>query len=106
MCGNGESIKLLSEWLHLWHEKDSQSSKKATCGDKCTMQDSDNGFYESDSDSDSNEGSDLKNVMLVTGPVGVCACFISTPICVDFVLEILIIFWFLYVTMAQNYHTF
>lgn len=70
VCGNGESVKLLSEWLHLWHEKDSQSSKKATGGDKCIMQDSDNSFYGSDSDSDLDEGTGLKNVLLVTGPVG------------------------------------
>lgn len=61
----------MSEWLHLWHEKDSQSCKKAAGGDKCTMQDSDYGFYGSDSDSDLDEGTGLKNVMLVTGPVGV-----------------------------------
>ncbi|KAJ9673640.1 hypothetical protein PVL29_023286 [Vitis rotundifolia] len=70
VCGNGESVKLLSEWLHLWHEKDSQSSKKATGGDKCIMQDSDNSFCGSNSDSDLDEGTGLKNVLLVTGPVG------------------------------------
>lgn len=88
MCGNGESVKLLSEWLHLWHEKDSQSSKKATGGDKCIMQDSDNSFYGSDSDSDLDEGTGLKNVLLVTGPVGVYTHSISTAIFVDFFLNL------------------
>ncbi|KAA8538484.1 hypothetical protein F0562_028145 [Nyssa sinensis] len=38
VCGNGESIKILSDWLHLWNERD--------------------------------EAVSLKNVLLVTGPVG------------------------------------
>ncbi|KAK9270529.1 hypothetical protein L1049_026110 [Liquidambar formosana] len=69
VCGNSESVKFLSEWLHLWHEI--RSSKNSTKGDKCVMQDEDHSCYESDSDSENiDEGDKLKNVLLVTGPVG------------------------------------
>ncbi|XP_010274309.1 PREDICTED: uncharacterized protein LOC104609641 isoform X2 [Nelumbo nucifera] len=71
VCGNSESVKFLSEWLHLWHERDLQTNKTSTSQDECSSKDSDHGWFEDDSDTESmEEGDALKNVLLVLGPVG------------------------------------
>ncbi|CAK9154618.1 unnamed protein product [Ilex paraguariensis] len=71
VCGNGESVKFLSEWLHLWHERGFRTSKNSTGGKKRFEQDVDYSSYHSDCDSDNiDDETSLKNVLLVTGPVG------------------------------------
>lgn len=71
ICGNYESVKFLNEWLHLWHEKGSRTNKCSTDNDKWIMQDVDLNYSPSDSGSEYiDEETTLKNVLLVTGPVG------------------------------------
>ncbi|XP_024979178.1 uncharacterized protein LOC112516395 isoform X2 [Cynara cardunculus var. scolymus] len=71
ICGNYESVKFLNEWLRLWHEKGSRTNKCSTDTDKWIMQDVDLNYCPSDSASQyTDEESTLKNVLLVTGPVG------------------------------------
>ncbi|KAL6525090.1 hypothetical protein OROMI_030683 [Orobanche minor] len=69
ICGNGESVKFLSEWLHLWHKRGSLTSRGCIDVDYSVVQDIDHDYQQSDSDTDSGDES-LKNVLLVTGPVG------------------------------------
>ncbi|KVH93074.1 hypothetical protein Ccrd_004887 [Cynara cardunculus var. scolymus] len=72
ICGNYESVKFLNEWLRLWHEKGSRTNKCSTDTDKWIMQDVDLNYCPSDSASQyTDEESTLKNVLLVTGPVGI-----------------------------------
>lgn len=76
ICGNNESVKFLSEWLRLWYEKGSRNSKCSTDNDNWIMQGVDLNYSPTDSDSEStDEETSLKNVLLVTGPVGVCLSF-------------------------------
>ncbi|KAM7256516.1 hypothetical protein ACFE04_012257 [Oxalis oulophora] len=71
VCGNSESVKFMSEWLHLWHGKNVQAVKEFTSSDKCKIEDDNYTCCKSDADSDyENEGTSLKNILLVTGPVG------------------------------------
>lgn len=67
-------MKFLSEWLQHWHERDSRISKEVV---DCVMGDmEDNDYICSESDSDSenkHEKAGPKNVLLVTGPIGVRA---------------------------------
>ncbi|PWA92896.1 P-loop containing nucleoside triphosphate hydrolases superfamily protein [Artemisia annua] len=70
ICGNFESVKLLNEWLHLWQEKGSRTNRCPTDNDNQIMQDIDLNYCPSDSGSDTEEETNLKNVLLVTGPVG------------------------------------
>ncbi|KAI3464505.1 hypothetical protein Pfo_021168 [Paulownia fortunei] len=69
ICGNGESVKFLSEWLHLWHKRSSLTSRGCMDEDYSFLQDIDHDYQQSDSDTNNGEES-LKNVLLVTGPVG------------------------------------
>ncbi|KAG5601260.1 hypothetical protein H5410_032630 [Solanum commersonii] len=68
VCGNSKPVKLLSDWLHLWHEKVSRTSKSSIQSDCDTLQDFSDSLYESEADSSNEE--QLKNVLLVSGPVG------------------------------------
>ncbi|XP_057974939.1 uncharacterized protein LOC131162458 isoform X2 [Malania oleifera] len=71
VCGNGESVKFLNEWLRLWHERDSHTIKNSATGETGIMPDVDFDYQGSESDSeDVNEDARLKNVLLITGPVG------------------------------------
>ncbi|XP_014501576.1 uncharacterized protein LOC106762275 isoform X2 [Vigna radiata var. radiata] len=76
VCGNDESVNFLSDWLHRWHERQYKSRKDNTDTDKSGMQDveDDDDDYKcsySDCDSeDMNEKNSLKNVLLITGPIG------------------------------------
>ncbi|KAG8378276.1 hypothetical protein BUALT_Bualt08G0120700 [Buddleja alternifolia] len=71
ICGNGESVTFLSEWLHLWHKRGSLASRSCINEDKSIVRDVDDDYQQSDSDSDTIDGEEsLKNVLLVTGPVG------------------------------------
>lgn len=72
VCGNDESVKFLGEWLRLWHERDTQIGKNCIDSDSGGMHADDYTCSESEYDSDSEAAADLKNVLLVTGPVGVC----------------------------------
>lgn len=74
VCGNSKPVKLLSDWLHLWHEKASRTSKSSIQSDSDTLQDFSDSLYESEADSSNEER--LKNVLLVSGPVGVCSLFL------------------------------
>ncbi|KAK6114842.1 hypothetical protein DH2020_007111 [Rehmannia glutinosa] len=69
ICGNGESVEFLSEWLHLWHKRGSLTSRGCINEDYSIVQDIDHDYQQSDSDTNGSEES-LKNVLLVTGPVG------------------------------------
>ncbi|KAI3525232.1 hypothetical protein L1887_03907 [Cichorium endivia] len=71
ICGNNESVKFLNEWLRVWHEKGSTTNKFSTNNDNWIMQGVDLNYSPTDSDSEStDEETALKNVLLVTGPVG------------------------------------
>ncbi|KAL4589013.1 hypothetical protein LXL04_001915 [Taraxacum kok-saghyz] len=73
ICGNNESVKFVNEWLRLWHEKGSRNNNKCCTdiSDNWIMQGVDLNYSPTDSDSESNdEETSLKNVLLVTGPVG------------------------------------
>ncbi|XP_010521243.1 PREDICTED: uncharacterized protein LOC104800189 isoform X2 [Tarenaya hassleriana] len=71
VCGNTESVKVMNDWLCLWHEKGFQTMKEPGDGNERKMQDADYSCYGSDSDAENidDEGC-LKNVLLVIGPVG------------------------------------
>lgn len=75
ICGNGEAVKYLSEWLHRWHSRGPRTTRG--CMDEYTsiVQDIDHDYQQSESDTDDGEES-LKNVLLVTGPVGVNSAFL------------------------------
>ncbi|KAJ7959130.1 ATPase family AAA domain-containing protein 5 [Quillaja saponaria] len=77
VCGNDESVKFLSDWLHLWHERGFRSRKETT-EKRCSLQEVDDGDSDDDyssphSDADSEniyEEDNLRNVLLLTGPIG------------------------------------
>ncbi|CAA2949361.1 Hypothetical predicted protein [Olea europaea subsp. europaea] len=68
VCGNGEEVKFLCEWLHLWHTRGSLTTRHGSADNKLTAQDADYDCCLSECNSDTVD--DLKNVLLVTGPVG------------------------------------
>ncbi|KAK3006872.1 hypothetical protein RJ639_016717 [Escallonia herrerae] len=71
ICGNSKSVKFLSEWLHFWHEKGVRTSQFSDNVKRGILLDADYNFERSDSDSEDVNGETvLKNVLLVTGPVG------------------------------------
>ncbi|PIN16178.1 hypothetical protein CDL12_11174 [Handroanthus impetiginosus] len=71
ICGNGESVKLLSEWLQLWHKRGSLTTRSCMDEDNSIVQDTTHDYQQSDSDYDTkNDEESLKNVLLITGPVG------------------------------------
>lgn len=70
-------MRFLSEWLHLWHKRGSPTIKGCTDEDNSALQDVDCDYQQSESDDDDGEES-LKNVLLVTGPVGVHSAFLLT----------------------------
>ncbi|CAI9114632.1 OLC1v1015396C1 [Oldenlandia corymbosa var. corymbosa] len=71
ICGNSDSVKFLTDWLCMWHEKSSQVGKSSFYDDSAVDQDDDCFSYPSDSDSENfNDETSLNNVLLVTGPVG------------------------------------
>ena len=72
VCGNDESVKLLSNWLHSWQQRGHKVCADTYSGDVCDRQDADYNCVQSESDSENiNEGVSLKNVLLITGPTGV-----------------------------------
>ncbi|CAH9136284.1 unnamed protein product [Cuscuta epithymum] len=71
VCGNGASVKILSEWLHSWHEKGSERNKDFTCRDTFKDLEAGDNIYLSDCESDDEDIENrLQNVLLITGPVG------------------------------------
>ncbi|KAJ6335668.1 hypothetical protein OIU78_012311 [Salix suchowensis] len=71
VCGNDESVKLLSNWLHSWQQRGDQACMDTYSGDVCDRQDADYNCVQSESDSENNnEGASLKNVLLISGPTG------------------------------------
>lgn len=71
LCGNSESVKFISEWLHIWHERDVRGFKDSSGSENCSVPDDNHDCYLDDSDSENiDEGDSLKNVLLVTGPIG------------------------------------
>nr|XP_027089811.1 uncharacterized protein LOC113710932 isoform X2 [Coffea arabica] len=71
ICGNDEAVKFISQWLYLWHEKGSQSGKSSFHDEQTVGEDIDYSSHQSDTDSENiDEETSLKNVLLVTGPVG------------------------------------
>lgn len=91
-------MKFLSEWLQLWQKKGSPTSRGCIDEDTCLTHD--DGYYclQSDCDSDTPDGDDsLKNVLLVTGPVGVCSRFHQFPafpfVKLDFACKVTEINW-------------
>lgn len=78
VCGNSESVRFLSQWLRSRHERRQQSSQNCKSGGKSAIEDSEvdlydceDDLYRNDSDlDDREEATTLKNVLLITGPVG------------------------------------
>lgn len=70
MCGNSESVRFLSEWLKSWNERFTQSGTNKITLEHCIAEESQDTAYEIESDMD--DEVTFKNVLLITGPVGVC----------------------------------
>ncbi|XP_065881912.1 uncharacterized protein [Euphorbia lathyris] len=68
ICGNDDSVKFLSEWLQTWSKKGQKANKDSS---ECNGQDPDYDNFQWDSDSENiSEDTNVKNVLLITGPVG------------------------------------
>lgn len=79
ICGNDDSVKLLSEWLQTWNER-GKKGYKDTSG--CDVRDPEYDLqWDSDSENNSEETS-IKNVLLITGPVGVLKIYLVSYILV------------------------
>ncbi|KAJ8424660.1 hypothetical protein Cgig2_003094 [Carnegiea gigantea] len=71
VCGNSEAVKFINEWLHLWHSTDFRVGRRSSGASKCSVREDDCDSCDSDSDLENvDEEPGLKNVLLVTGPVG------------------------------------
>ncbi|KAL0314309.1 UNVERIFIED_CONTAM: ATPase family AAA domain-containing protein 5 [Sesamum angustifolium] len=71
ICGNGEAVEFLSEWLHLWHRRGSLISRSCMDEGISVLQDIDHDYEQNDADYDTvNDEETLKNVLLITGPAG------------------------------------
>ncbi|KAK1386884.1 putative P-loop containing nucleoside triphosphate hydrolases superfamily protein [Heracleum sosnowskyi] len=68
ICGNGECVHFLNDWLRLWHEKGSGTGKPI--GNIHSAQDADCSYTSESDFEDIEEENRLKNVLLITGPVG------------------------------------
>lgn len=65
-------MKLLSEWLKSWEERVVQNITNGNVRNDFTVEDTEYGSYDCESDTDELDSEDsLKNVLLITGPVGV-----------------------------------
>ncbi|EPS60379.1 hypothetical protein M569_14423, partial [Genlisea aurea] len=69
ICGNVESVESITEWLQRWHRKDISTKLFPMDDDDSVKCDLDDSYQQSDSDACDTEDI-LKNVLLVTGPVG------------------------------------
>ncbi|KAI0498817.1 hypothetical protein KFK09_019712 [Dendrobium nobile] len=71
VCGNVESVKLLSEWLKSWQERVVQNILNGNHRNHRTIEDSEDSSYDHESDMDELDyGDSPKNVLLITGPIG------------------------------------
>ncbi|XP_011069547.1 uncharacterized protein LOC105155376 isoform X2 [Sesamum indicum] len=71
ICGNGEAVELLSDWLHLWHRRGSLISRSCMDEDISVVQDIDHDYKQNDANYDTIKDEEaLKNVLLITGPAG------------------------------------
>ncbi|KAL0351483.1 UNVERIFIED_CONTAM: ATPase family AAA domain-containing protein 5 [Sesamum calycinum] len=71
ICGNGEAVEFLSEWLHLWHRRGSLISRSCMDEGVSVLQNIDHDYEQNDADYDTiNDEETLKNVLLITGPAG------------------------------------
>lgn len=73
VCGNDESLNFLRDWLHHWHERRYQNRKDSSNKDQTDIPDGDGDYNCADCDyasKDVSEEGSLKNVLLITGPVG------------------------------------
>ncbi|XP_045830121.1 uncharacterized protein LOC123921561 isoform X2 [Trifolium pratense] len=73
VCGNDESMNFLRGWLNLWRERRYQNRKDSSNKDQIDMPNDDGDYNCPDCDYDSkdvDEEGSLKNVLLITGPVG------------------------------------
>ncbi|XP_058724512.1 uncharacterized protein LOC131595988 isoform X2 [Vicia villosa] len=70
VCGNNESLKFLRDWLHLWHERRYQNRKGSSDKDHIDIPNVDSDYNSADCDHASKDEGSLKNVLLITGPVG------------------------------------
>lgn len=68
VCGNSKSVMFLNDWLRSWHDRVFGSDKE----NNNTIQDDDWSVFQDDSEtlSKDTEAGGLKNVLLLTGPVG------------------------------------
>ncbi|XVF64588.1 hypothetical protein PTKIN_Ptkin09bG0180600 [Pterospermum kingtungense] len=64
VCGNTESVKFMSEWLHLWRERSFPAIKACNSIDKSNMLEHDEDYCESDFDSENIDGEDRPKVSL------------------------------------------
>eukprot|EP01018_Ginkgo_biloba_P035757 Gb_12785 [translate_table: standard] len=70
VCGNTNSVEFLNDWLHSWHER-VFDTEKDRAKEHNSSRDEDWGCFQDDSETLSKDGEDgLKNVLLLTGPVG------------------------------------
>ncbi|WJX10250.1 hypothetical protein P8452_00995 [Trifolium repens] len=73
VCGNVESMNFLRDWLNLWRERRYPNRKDSSNKDQIDMPNDDGDYNCPDFDYDSkdvDEEGSLKNVLLITGPVG------------------------------------
>lgn len=70
VCGNGESVRFLNEWLGSWRGRYSRNTENSTRDITCGIEDSDYGSGEDSGAESMEEMAELKNVLLVNGPVG------------------------------------
>ncbi|MED6136964.1 hypothetical protein PIB30_060643 [Stylosanthes scabra] len=71
VCGNYESVNFLCEWLKLWRERRNQSKMYSANVDQSDSQDYDYNGSDCDYDSEKvNQYKFLRNVLVITGPVG------------------------------------
>ncbi|ERM95492.1 hypothetical protein AMTR_s00008p00268620, partial [Amborella trichopoda] len=71
VCGNSESVRFLNQWLNCWRGWDRETYKGPTKDYRCHIYDDDYSCFEEDFDVGSlDKETILKNVMLLTGPVG------------------------------------
>lgn len=68
VCGNSKSVMFVNDWLRSWHDRVFGSDKESNN----TIRDDDWGVFQDDSEtlSKDTEAEGLKNVLLLTGPVG------------------------------------
>ncbi|MED6197474.1 hypothetical protein PIB30_056781 [Stylosanthes scabra] len=71
VCGNYESVNFLHEWLKLWRERRNHRKMYSTNEDQSDSQDYDYNGSDCDYDPEKvNQDKFLRNVLVITGPVG------------------------------------